>query len=382
MEHFRQGRRICLLKKALYGLRQAGRQWHSKLCEALKDAGLAPTNADPCVYVNKERTIFLLVYVDDILIASKSYGDRKGAIDILKKWFAIKDLGEAKYCLGIEIIRARESISLSQSGYIKNLLIKFGMDDCKGANTPLACGFKPTAENPESGDKSMPYRELIGSLMYLALATRPDIAHAVSVLSQFNRLYDRKLWTAAKHVLRYLKSTIDLALCFRRTKENLLGFVDADWGNCTIDRRSYTGTAFILAGAAISWESRKQRTVALSSTEAEYMGLTDAAKEAVYLIGFLKELGFESLTNVTIFNDNQGAGELARNPVYHGRSKHIDIRHHFVREVLQNRSVRLEFLPTERMLADALTKRLGSGKHEFCVRGLGLTNLNSGKRQN
>lgn len=256
------------------------------------------------------------------------------------------------------------------------------MIDCKEASIPLPSGLKLTAEDTETSEEATPYRELIGSLMYLAVATRPDIAHAVSALSQFNHRYNQKLWTAAKHVLRYLKGTIDLSLCFSNTKRNLLGFVDADWGNCTIDRRSYTGMAFILAGAVISWESCKQRTVALSLTEAEYMGLSDAAKEAVYLISFLKELAFETLTNVTIFNDNQGAAKLAYNPVYHGRSKHIDIRYHFVREAIQNQSIKLEYLPTERMLADILTKGLGSGKHMFCARGLGLINLNNREYQN
>lgn len=187
--------------------------------------------------------------------------------------------------------------------------------------------------------------------MYLALGTRPDIAHAVSVLSQFNCSHEKKYWVAARHVLRYLKNTIDISLCFKRTNENLLGYVDADWGNCTIDRRLYTGSVFILVGGAISWQSRKQRTVALSSSEAEYMGLTDTAKEAVYFINFLKELGIERLTNVTLYN--QGANELARNPVYHGRTKHIEIRQHFIREVLINYSVKLEYLPTEEMLADS-----------------------------
>lgn len=270
--------------KALYGLRQAGRQWHFKLNMTLKDAGLIPTNADPCVYVNRKKTIFLLVYIDDILIASKNREHKEEIINALKEQFAIKDLGEAKYCLGIEIIRDGKNICLSQAGYVKGLLSKFGMTDCKGVSTPLTRGFKPSAVNQDDNE-SLPYRELVGSLMYVTLATRPDIVHAVSVLSQFNCQHDRKIWTEAKHVLRYLKRSMDLALCFRPTEEKLHGFVDADWGNCPLNRRSYTGVAFILAGAAISWESRKQRTVALSSTEAEYMGLTDAMKEAIYLIG-------------------------------------------------------------------------------------------------
>lgn len=215
--------------------------------------------------------------------------------------------------------------------------------------------------------------------MYLATGTRPDIAHAVSMMSQFNNNHGRIHWTMAKRILRYLKGSIKLGLVFRKTDRALVGFVDADWGNCTLDRRSYTGSTFLLAGAAISWESRKQRTVALSSTEAEYMSLTDAAKEAVFLIGFLRELGFEKFAQVTLFNDNQGAGRLASNPVFHSRTKHIDIRHHFIRNVLQDQTVTLEYLPTERMIADVLTKALPAPKHESCIKALGVASAGSGE---
>ena len=173
--------------------------------------------------------------------------------------------------------------------------------------------------------------------MYLGIETRPDIAQAISVLSQFNKCHQRAHWIAAKRILRYLKGTMDLKLTYMKDDEKLKSYVDADWGNCIDDRRSYTGLTFILSGAAISWESRKQGTVALSSTVAEYMSLTDATKEAIHLIGFLEELEFSQLVSAEIFNDNQGAGELAANPVFHSRSKHIDLRHHFIREVLNNR---------------------------------------------
>lgn len=337
----------------------------------LQGAGLISTNADPCIHINRNKTVFLLVYVDDILIVTKNRKCKEDIVRILKEQFSVKDLGEAQYCLGIEIIRNKNEICLSQAGYIKSLLTKFGMTDCKGAVTPLTLGFKPAAVD-QCCDRSLPYRELIGSLMYVAVATRPDIAHAVSVLSQFNNQYDQKTWTKANHIPRYFQETQHLGLRFRPTENGLCGYVDADWGNCQIDRRSYTGVAFILSGAAISWKSRKQRTVALSSTEVEYMGLTDAAKEAIYLIGFLKELGLEKLENVTIFNDNQGAGEIARNPVYHERSKHIDVCYYFVREALSNHSIKLDYKPTKQMIADVLTKTLSHAKQKFCAQELGL----------
>lgn len=173
---------------------------------------------------------------------------------------------------------------------------------------------------------TVPYRELVGSLMYIAMGSRPDIAHAISYLSCYNDCYRHVHWTAAKRVLRYLKGTLDYAIIYRFTGGlPLVGFVDADWGSCPDDCRSYTGRAFILAGGSVIWESRKQRTVALSSTEAKYMGISDSFKEAVYLRQFLKELGPEDMANVTVLCDNVGAQKLASNPVFHSRTKHIDI---------------------------------------------------------
>lgn len=256
------------------------------------------------------------------------------------------------------------------------------MSDCKPVSIPLTPGMKLSKTHDDNDHEEVfPYRELIGALMYAALGTRPDIAHAVSALSQFNSCARQEHWGAAKRVLRYLKGTMDLGLRFTNDDQSLRGYVDADWANCIIDRRSYTGSVFILNGAAISWESRKQRTIALSSTEAEYMAVTDAAKEAIYLINFLKDLGLPDLARVTIFNDNQGAGKLAENPVFHSRSKHIDVRHHFIRDVLKRHPVKLLYLPTEQMIADALTKGLPGPKLTECSSGFGLfQTIRSGAR--
>lgn len=256
------------------------------------------------------------------------------------------------------------------------MLTRFGMSDCKPVSTPLVLGDKLTMD-PDADDDGdhpkdkYPFRELIGALMYAATATRPDIMHAVSALSQFNSCYSTKHWVAAKRVLRYLRGT-DHRLTFSADQLPLQGFADADWGNCVIDRRSYTGFTFILSGAAVTWESRKQRTVALSSTEAEYMAISDATKEAMYLKTFLEELGHKKLAEITLFNDNRGANCLAENPIYHARSKHIDLRHHYIRQVLGEKMLKLSYLPTEEMLADVLTKPLPGPKHSEMSRSLGL----------
>jgi hypothetical protein len=371
--------KICRLRKALYGLRQAGRQWNYEIDKTMKRAGLVPTNADPCVYVDKNTRTFVLIYVDDILIISGNQERERQMKDVLSKTFRIKDFGLAKYCLGIQIEQNENEICLSQAGYIREILKRYRMEDCKPVLTPLAVGSKLSELHSEDDneDTNFPFRELIGALMYVAVGTRPDISHAVSVLSQFSNCYHKKHCTAAKRVLRYLKGTIDKKLIYRKNQDNLTCYVDADWANCEIDRRSYTGSTFILSGAAFSWESRKQRTVALSSTEAEYMALSDASKEAVFLIGYLKELEFQSLANVVVFNDNQGAGKLTENSVYHARSKHIDVRYHFIRDAVKKHPIKILYLPTEKMIADVLTKALPKENHDRCILGLGLQSDNT-----
>ncbi|KYN27392.1 Copia protein, partial [Trachymyrmex cornetzi] len=213
---------------------------------------------------------------------------------------------------------------------------------------------------------------LLGSLSYIAQGTRPDIAYAVSALSQFNSCYTRIHWACAKRILRYFKGTIDHGLTFTRRGRALTGYVDADWGNCHLDRRSYTGTVFLLADAAISWEVRKQRTVALSSTEAEYVALSEAAREAIHLSGFLREVGLASFAKVSLHNDNQSAGKLAINPMFHSRSKHIDIKYHFIRQALTENKIELSYTPTEEVIADVLTKAVPGAKHHFCKDGIGI----------
>ncbi|XP_046145331.1 secreted RxLR effector protein 161-like [Osmia bicornis bicornis] len=192
----------------------------------------------------------------------------------------------------------------------------------------------PTTEEERDRMNQVPYRSLIGSLMYLATSTRPDIAHAVSALSQFNDNPGEEHWKAAKRVLRYIKRTEKMEIVFTKTENELIGFSDADWGASIDDRRSYTGYVFRLFGGAISWSSRKQKTVAMSSAEAEYMALSEAAKESIYQRRFLTEV-VGKLKTTLILCDNQSAGLMAKNPVYHERTKHIDIRYHFVRESVE-----------------------------------------------
>lgn len=272
----------------------------------------------------------------------------------------------------MEFEQTMSGISIKQQGYIANLLNRFEVREAKPISTPLVPGMKlQKSDTTEEGDKTYPYQELIGSLMYLAICTRPDIAYAVTYLSQFNTCYDSTHWSAAKRILKYLKGTSHLGLTYKKTGRPIYGYVDADWGNCTIDHRSFTGYAFVLSGCPIAWASRKQRTVALSSVEAEYMALTEAAKEAYHLKQLLPEFD-QKTAGIKVYCDSNGARKLAENPVFHSRTKHIDVRHHFVRDAVEDEIIKIEYLETNDMAADTLTKGLPRSKHERCLKLLGI----------
>lgn len=236
----------------------------------------------------------IAVYVDDILVISRNKDKITKFKEFISQKFKINDLSEPKYCLGNEFARDGNKIAMHQTGYIRDVLECFGMIDSKPVSTLMH----------ENEKRKLAFRELLGALMYLAIATRPDIAHGVSVLNQFNNCYGEMHWTAAKRVLRYLKGSTEPGLIFEPKSESLKDYVDADWASCSMDRRSYTGYTFILGNGAVSWDIKKQRAVALSSTEAEYMGLGDTAKVIVHPRGFMKEIRFVSLVNATVLNDS------------------------------------------------------------------------------
>lgn len=377
LEEMKAGGDTCRLKKSLYGLKQAGRQWNIKLDEKLRKMGLRPTTNEPCLYHkhNKDGSdLFVVVYVDDILIGSQ----KRLYIDQFKqelaRRFVLKDFGQATFCLGIEIKKSGNEYFLSQEKYIKDILKKFSMDSCNPIKTPMEIGNPVISEKEVIKGKQFPYRELIGALMYLSVATRPDIANTTAKLAQFAENPQETHWRAAKRVLRYLKGTITHGLAFKPTRLCIQGYADADWGNSVIDRRSFTGYLFILGGASISWTSQKQRIVATSTCEAEFVSLAEAMKEAMYLNSLLKELGLHQLCKVRMHADNLSAICLAEDHgIHHAKSKHIDIRHFFIRDVLRdNKAITLEYLSTDKMLADVLTKPLPRVRHELLTSALGL----------
>ena len=318
---------VCLLKKSLYGLRQSGLQWHRKLVDKLGKLGFNALSEDPCMLIsqNEDSVMIIAVYVDDLLIATNNTEWMSDVKQSLSESFEIgKDFGKANRCLGIEFFYDKNyRVCLKQKHYIEAILERYGMEECKPVSTPIESNCKlSTPENAnESEMRKYPYKNLVGALMYLAVTTRPDIAYPVNHLSQFNSDYSIEHWTALKRVLRYLRGTTEYGLMYEKTGLPLFGVVDADWGANVDDRRPYSGYAFILGGSVISWEAGKQRRVALSTTEAEYMSLGEATKEALCLQSILNSIGlFGENECVVLFNDNQGAQKLVENNRYHSKN--------------------------------------------------------------
>lgn len=280
-------------------------------------------------------------------------------------------------CLGMNVTRRKDSIILDQSDYIKRLLTKFNMTDCKSVLTPMAVNSKFDKSNDKCLDDNIyKYRQLLGSLMYLSVCTRPDISYACSQLSQYSTCFDMDHWRAAKRVLRYLAGTLNYGLYFSKGNNlEITAFADADWANDLCDRKSYSGFVVKLSGSVVNWEARKQRCIALSSTEAEYLAIGDVCKDICFVRNFLSEIVDKNI-NAMVYNDNQSAQKLLLVKEYsHKRTKHIDLRYHFVKELVQNGVINVVYLPTEKMVADVLTKPVCSDKHYNCMSELNLQHI-------
>ena len=354
---------VCKLKKSLYGLKQSPRCWNEALDKHLTKMGFEQTNSDPCVYTASGGELFLIaVYVDDIILAGRSDKRMKEVKDAIAEKFTVKDLGELHHFLGVKVIQDKESNSIwiGQETYARELIKKFKMEESNAVSTPIQLGSNlvKAVEEDDMFDQEI-YQSAVGSLLYLSTRTRPDISYAVSSVARFTSKPTKQHWTAVKRIFRYLNGTINLGLLYSKDKEKeCTGYSDADWAGDVNDRKSTSGFVFKLCGAAISWRSKKQSCVALSTAEAEYIALAIAVQESVWLQELLSSMKEASVKPATIFEDNKSAICLAKNPQYHGRAKHIDIKHHFIRQRVQDGDIKLEFCKSEDMIADMLTKGL------------------------
>lgn len=369
---------VCELKKSLYGLKQAGHEWSVCLSQFLtKEMKFQRLVSDPCVYTNGtgDRQVIISVYVDDILIFSRD----KVRIDRLKERlhakFEIEDLGACRKITGIEVVRESDRLSIHQGGYIEELVDMYEMREAHPEKTPMNSSLELCCPQKDCKDCQLvdegQYRALIGRLLYLAGASRPDISFAVSSLSRFNNKPHEMHLRAAKRVLRYLKETRNYCITYKKGDEDLFVHSDADYGNCKESRRSYTGFVVMFAGGPIAWEAKRQSTVALSSTEAEYMAVTSAAREIMFFREVLLELNFcEPMRAINLFSDNMSAIAIAKKIGFSPRTKHISIRHHYIRELVENGSIKLNHVGTSNMIADICTKSLGPIKQEMNVKRL------------
>ena len=357
--------KVCHLHKAIYGLKQAPRQWYAKMnCFLIDELNFASCPDEPCLYYLHEPdcTVLVILYVDDLLIA----GSSRSALDTLKmkfcKKFQMKDLGKVNEFLGITISRNRTEkvLQISQEAYIEKILTRFNMQHAKGICTPMETYPTKNLTDIDSASSQYPYREAVGSIMYLMVCTRPDIAYAISKLARHLDNPTHEHLTAVKRLLRYLSATRKKSITFRAKQSFTgIGFCDSDWGSCSDTRKSTEGFLFIIGGGAVSWRSKRQTVVATSSCEAEYISLCSAAKESIWLSRMIASVeGSATATAITIHVDNQGAIELARNNKLNPRTKHIDIRYHFVQSAVSEGLIQIKYIPGAKQTADPLTKPL------------------------
>ena len=356
-----QEAKVYKLKKALYGLRQAPRAWNVKLNKILRELNFHRCSKEPSLYRKEERDQLLIVavYVDDLLITGSSLQPIQDFKTEMATKFEMSDLGKLTYYLGIEVHQGDDGIVLKQERYAHKILEETGMGSCNATHVPMEMNAKFSKSPDERSVDEREYCRSIGCLRYL-LHTRADLSFSVGVLSRYMQDPKESHGTALKMILRYLRRTCSLGLRFSRGKNlKLEGYSNSSHNVDDDDGKSTTGHVFYLGNSPITWCSTKQEIVALSSCEAEFMAATEAAKQAIWLQELLNEVVNEACKRVTIKVDNKSAIALTRNPVFHGRSKHIHRRFHFIRECVENEQVEVEHVPECEQRADILTKSLG-----------------------
>jgi Reverse transcriptase (RNA-dependent DNA polymerase) len=369
--------------KTLYGLKQSGREWNKELDEKLQNFGFQSLRSDPCAYVrrNGEHLEIITVWVDDLLLfATSDELMEKMKSEIRSEW-EVTDLGEPAKIVGIEITKSDKSITISQGKYIENILKREGMDDANPVSMPMDPNIK-IKPNPDGneGSRSNYYAKLLGELQFLTNSTRPDIAYAINKLAAYTANPSLQHVGALKRLLRYLKGTKNLGIMYSAPQNELQntnifhGYSDAAYAD-TDDYKSTSGYVFIVGEGAVTWRSKKQSTIALSSTEAEYIALSEAGREACWLRNLYSELGYTQKFPNLIKGDNDGSIAMARNPQFHKRAKHIATQWHWIRDLVQKEIITIESCRDPEQTADVLTKPLARPKHQKHLREMGLVTI-------
>jgi hypothetical protein len=360
---------VCKLKKSIYGLKQASRQWYLKFHNVISSFSFVENVMDQCIYqkVSGSKICFLVLYVDDILLATNDKGLLYEVKQFLSKTFDMKDMGEAFYVIGIKIHRDRFRgiLGLSQETYINKVLERFRMKDCSPSVAPIMKGDRFSLNQCPKNDlekeqmKNIPYASAVGSLMYAQVYTRPDIAFVVGMLGRYQSNPGLDHWRAAKKVMRYLQGTKDYMLMYRRTDNlEVIGYSDSDFAGCIDSRKSTSGYIFLMVGGAVSWRSAKQILTATSTMEVEFVSCFEATSHGVWLKSFISGLRIMDYIHrpLRMFCDNSAAVFMAKNNKNESRSKHIDIKYLAIRERIKKKKVVIEHINAELMIADPLTK--------------------------
>lgn len=364
--------KVCRLKKAIYGLKQAAKSWNDEIHRVLTEQNFEQSKADPCLYTKKinGEWVYILIYVDDITVAAKSVESVNAVKAMLQSNFSIKDLGAIKHYLGIEITRDKQGIFyMNQGKYINKIVNNFGMTNAKASNVPMGMSYGKQSTSKESlllsNEK---YRSLVGCLLYISVNTRPDISASIAILGQKVSKPSQEDWNELKRVLKYLKGTAHLKLALGNSQFNgelLFGYSDANFAEDKHDRKSNSGHVFLVNGATVCWSSRKQSMVSLSTCEAEFIALSEACRAASWVRRLLTDMKQRIKGPTTIYEDNQSCLKLIEEEErLSERSKHIDTRFYFIKDYIVKGLIYAKYCPTEKMLADALTKPLPAAKFE------------------
>ena len=373
-----QCHKVCRLKKSLYGLKQSPRAWFGRFTKAMKAFGYSQSNSDHTLFLKKQqgKITALIVYVDDMVVTGNDSEERKALQEYLSREFEMKDLGPLKYFLGIEVSRSKMGIFLSQRKYTLDLLHETGMSRCQPIDTPMEEGLKLQLEPDQTPVDKGRYQRLVGRLMYLA-HTRPDLAYAVSVVSQYMHNPGEQHMNAVMRILRYLKGAPGRGILFKKNSkcESIDTYTDADWAGSIDDRRSTSGYFTFVGGNLVTWRSKKQNVVARSSAEAEFRSMALGLCEALWLRFLLQDLGYPPTEPIQLFCDNKAACDIAHNPVQHDRTKHVEVDRFFIKEKLDNKAVELPKIRTENQLADILTKAVSRQVFSRFLDKLGMCDI-------
>ena len=372
---------VYKLNKALYGLKQSARIWFYTLKPKLLKLGFIVLNSEACLFINNNTKVIICLYVDDLAVLAPNEDIFNDFINSISKDFKIKNLRVIKDYLGIDIDfnLNKGFIKLSQETYINKILNKFNLQDAKIKSTPMDSNIKlePNKEQANKEDIKL-FQMLIGSLLYIMLGTRVDIAFAVIKLARFASNPSNIHFTAVKRVFKYLKGTKNYGITYYKGASRFIsGYCDADYAGDLISAKSTTGYIILLAGGIISWKSKLQSIIAQSTTEAEYIAINSVIKEAVYIKALLEELGFYNQNKFPIYTDNNGALLLAKNPIFHERTKHIAVRYHYIRDLIIKGIIDLNYIPSKDQKSDGLTKPLDKVKFNNFLIQIGFKSINN-----